>query len=75
MRNVCDTLTRNFDVLEVELNDKVGRRQMDSAVHKKYEDIVQYLKTSIDATGQDEKKFEKKIEEFQSAVQVSFSFC
>ena len=48
---------------------------MDSAVHKKYEDIVQYLKTSIDATGQDEKKFEKKIEEFQSAVQVSFSFC
>ena len=43
---------------------------MDSAVHRKYEDIVTYLKDSLAATDKDEKKFDTKIEEFRAAVQV-----
>jgi hypothetical protein len=38
---------------------------MDSAVHKKYEEIIQYLKQSLQATGDDEKNFKNKIEDFR----------
>lgn len=70
MRKACDDLSQKFVVLEVEMLEKVSTRQMEGAVHKKYELIVEYLKDSMTATSDDEKKFEQKIEEFRLAVQV-----
>mmetsp|Transcript_16052 Transcript_16052/g.15413 ORF Transcript_16052/g.15413 Transcript_16052/m.15413 type:complete len:714 (-) Transcript_16052:424-2565(-) len=69
LRKTCEVLERNFDMLEAGMSEKVGIRQMDSAVHKKYEEIIQYLKQSLQATGDDEKNFKNKIEDFRLQVQ------
>lgn len=56
--------------MELEMIEKVSSRQMESVVHKRFEKVVEYLKDSMSATAQDELKFELKIAEFQTAVQV-----
>lgn len=55
--------------------EKVSSRHMESVVHKRFEKVVEYLKDSMSATAQDELKFELKIAEFQTAVQVCVLSC
>ena len=38
-------------------------------MHKKYEEIVHYLKDALSATQEDEQNFKEKVEEFQKTVQ------
>ena len=70
LRDSCERLERNFEILDGTMQDKVNNHEMDRAMHQKYEVIVQYLKDSIKATNEDEQHFEKKIEEFQAAIKV-----
>ena len=74
LRRSCEDIARRFSVIEVEMVEKVSSRQMESVVHKRFEKVVEYLKDSMSATAQDELKFELKIAEFQTAVQVCLHY-
>ena len=69
LRKSCRQLADMVEHLQFDLEEKVDVRSVDAIVHKKYEEIVHYLKDALSATQDDEKHFKEKVEEFQKQVQ------
>lgn len=54
--------------VQVELAEKINRDNVELIVHKKYEDIVQYLHEALHASKSDEEMFNRKADELRDAV-------
>ena len=68
IRKTTETLTEVVDQMQFQLMDKVGQEAVDSIVHKKYEDIVEYLKDALASSAEDENNFKQKAEEMNEMV-------
>jgi len=68
IRKTTETLTEAVDQIQFQLMDKVGQEAVDSIVHKKYEDIVEYLKDALSSSAEDENNFKQKAEEMNEMV-------
>ena len=68
IRRQCEELTSSIESIQIELAEKVSRDNAELIVHKKYEDIVQYLHEALQASKADEEMFNKKADELRDAV-------
>jgi molybdopterin-biosynthesis enzyme MoeA-like protein len=55
--------------IQTELSDKVRQKDVDYIVHKKYEDIVQYLQDALRASEGEEESFAKRAEDLEERLQ------
>ena len=68
IRRQCEELTSTMESIQVDLAEKISRDNAELIVHKKYEDIVQYLHEALQASKADEEMFNKKADELRDAV-------
>lgn len=68
IRRSCDQLMEAVDSIQFQLMDKVGQDAVDSIVHKKYEDIVQYLQDALSSSAEDENNFKQKADDLTNLV-------
>jgi hypothetical protein len=61
-------LTSSIESIQIDLAEKINRDSVELIVHKKYEDIVQYLHEALQASKSDEEMFNKKADELRDAV-------
>jgi hypothetical protein len=55
--------------IQTELSDKVRQKDVDDIVHKKYEDIVQYLQDALRTSEGEEESFAKRAEDLEERLQ------
>lgn len=63
IRRMCEELTVSVESIISDLSDKVDRGNVEVIVHKKYEDIVQYLQEALHASAADEENFKQRANE------------
>jgi hypothetical protein len=68
IRRSCEELTEQVESIQFQLMDKVGQEAVDNIVHKKYEDIVQYLQDALSSTSEDENNFKQKATDLELLV-------
>jgi uncharacterized phage infection (PIP) family protein YhgE len=68
IRKTCDNLSEVVEAIQFQVADKVGVEDVDTIVHKKYEDIVSYLQDALRSSAEDEENFNKKNEELREMV-------
>lgn len=68
IRRQCEDLTSSVEKVQIDLAEKISRENVDLIVHRKYEDIVQYLHEALQASKSDEEAFNKKADELRDAV-------
>lgn len=68
IRRSCEELTEQVESIQFQLMDKVGQEAVDNIVHKKYEDIVQYLQDALSSTSEDENNFKQKATDLEDLV-------
>ena len=65
IRKMCDDLTVSVESIIADLAEKVDSRNVDNIVHKKYEDIVEYLQQALSNNAEDEANFNARAEQMQ----------
>lgn len=68
IRKMCEDLIVSVEGILSDLSDKVDRANVEVIVHKKYEDIVQYLSEALKASAADEENFKQKANELIDAM-------
>ena len=68
IRKQTEQLLESVDQIQFQLMDKVSQEAVDNIVHKKYEDIVQYLKDALSSSAEDENNFKLKADELSDIV-------
>jgi len=65
IRKMCDDLTVSVESIIADLAEKVDTRNVDNIVHKKYEDIVEYLQQALSSNAEDEANFNARAQTMQ----------
>lgn len=68
IRKMCEELVISVEGILSDLTDKVDRANVEVIVHKKYEDIVQFLSEALKASAADEENFKQKANELIEAM-------
>jgi hypothetical protein len=68
IRKMCEDLIVSVEGILSDLSDKVDRANVEVIVHKKYEDIVQFLSEALKASAADEENFKQKANELIDAM-------
>eukprot|EP01041_Mallomonas_annulata_P006488 gene6488-13093_t len=68
LRRICDELTVAVEAIQSEMTGKMDRNSVDVIIHRKYEDIVEYLQEALQASAEDEDNFKNISNQLQDTV-------